>query len=243
MKLNNVFIALLVFIISTYLFISISEWSFHKYVMHQLGIIGENVKTMVYNDTGHIIHHKNMYLNQKIYDDSDLNGLIFNYINLETILITLFYGFFAIILWNYTFIKKSIPIYLILSLIVIIMTLYIWCWGSIHTSYHHIFIVANKKQPDGTVVISPLPFFKPNTSSSIYKYLYWYHTIHHLTKGDHKVNYNILFPFADFIFGTYKSNVDNTLYFANRTPVNAQEQWLKEHLVFEIRVLDNNVIE
>ena len=37
--------------------------------------------------------------------------------------------------------------------------------------------------------------------------------------------------------------VDNRLYFSKHTPTNPREEWLKSHLVFEIRVLDNNIME
>jgi hypothetical protein len=242
-KKSNKLNALLFFLILTYIFVSISEWIFHKYIMHELGIIGKFIKRTVNVDNGHITHHKKTFLNQKLDDTHDNEGLVFNYINLETFLLTFTYGLFAIMLWKYTFIKKEISIYLLLVLIVTINVLYIWCWGSIHTSYHHVYIESNKKQSDDSITMSPLPFFKPNQSNYLYKYLYKYHTLHHLNKGENKPNFNVIFPFADFILGTYKSNVDNTLYFATHKPVNAQERWLKDHLVFEIRVLDNNRIE
>ena len=67
--------------------------------------------------------------------------------------------------------------------------------------------------------------------------------MHHLNKGESKGNYNIICPFFDFVLGTYTSKVDNTLHFSKNQPKTLQEKWLKEHLVFEIRVLDNNRIE
>jgi hypothetical protein len=45
------------------------------------------------------------------------------------------------------------------------------------------------------------------------------------------------------MFGTYKFNVDNTLYFSKHEPSTEREEWLKIHSIFDIRIMDNNKIE
>ena len=120
-----------------------------------------------------------------------------------------------------------------------------YVWSSIHSHYHNRYIKTNKpliNKPNITIY-SPLPFFIPNESSSIYKYLYWYHTLHHLNKGENKGNYNIIFPLFDFIFGTYKYNVDNTKHFLKNHAKTSQEEWLKQHIIFDIHVDNNNTLE
>jgi len=85
-----------------------------------------------------------------------------------------------------------------------------------------------------------VPYFNPDVNSPIYKYLFTYHSLHHLNKGKSKGNYNIIFPLFDHIFQTYKSRVDNRLHFAENNPNTKQEEWLSKNLVFDIRVFDNN---
>ena len=58
-----------------------------------------------------------------------------------------------------------------------------------------------------------------------------------------KCNYNIICPLFDFIFGNYKSKVDNTLYFSKHMPTSEREEWLKAHSVFDIRVTNHNTVE
>jgi hypothetical protein len=116
--------------------------------------------------------------------------------------------------------------------------IYIWSWNSIHTKYHDREI-SLKNQMSYNII----PFFKPDTSSFIYKYLYKYHTIHHLNKGKYKSNYNIICPLFDYIFNTYNSKVDNRLHFSENKPKTKQEEWLYNNQVFEIRIQNNNIIE
>ena len=123
----------------------------------------------------------------------------------------------------------------------IILNLYFYSWGSIHSNYHKRYIDVNipLKNNSDITIYSPLKYFIPNQKSCIFKYLYWYHTLHHLNKGDGKCNYNIICPLFDFIFGTYKSNVNNVNYFSNNDSQNLRENWLKAHPEFDIRIADN----
>jgi hypothetical protein len=96
--------------------------------------------------------------------------------------------------------------------------------------------------PDKTIY-GAIAYSIPDTSLGLYKNLFWYHTLHHLNKGEDKCNYNTVCPFFDFILGTYKSKVDNTLYFSKHKPTNIRDEWLSAHLVFDIRILENNIVE
>lgn len=232
--------ASILYIVFVYVYISIIEWSLHKYIMHGLGLGGSLSKMMgMTANNSHIQHHKETYLDQTLPAEHVVEGLIFNWLHMEIIATLLLFLGGTVILWKYTIVNK-IPLYIIITTTILVNVLYLWTWSSIHSTYHQQYIVANDPN---NMILSPLPFFQPNTSNPIYKYLFWYHTLHHLNKGESKGNFNIILPLADFIFGTYTPIVDNKLHFLKNTPQNKQEEWLSNHKVFEIRILNDNIIE
>jgi hypothetical protein len=194
----------------------------------------------------HIKHHKETRLDQTLPDNYIEEGLVFNLFDIDMIYLFLFIIIGSYIFWLYfPNFKKSFSMIFTLSFSVILLIIYFWAWSSIHSHYHSRYIECNKKlknNPDITIY-SLLPNFIPNESSSIYKYLFWYHTLHHLNKGVDKGNYNIICPLFDHIFGFYKYNVNNTKHFSANKPTTPQEKWLKNHLIFDIRMTNNNKIE
>ena len=148
-------------------------------------------------------------------------------------MVIFFYG-----IWHLIPSLKVIPIIHYLLIIISSIFLYIWSWNSIHTRYH-----SKKISLKNQIKYSIIPFFKPDTNSIIYKYLFKYHTLHHLNKGENKGNYNIICPLFDHVFNTYNSKVDNKLYFSKNKPSTKQEEWLFHNQVFDIRIQENNVIE
>lgn len=235
------------FLIVFYIFVSFFEWTFHYYLMHYNGFFKKildyfNIKV----ENSHISHHKQTYLDQTLPSDNYIEeGLVFNLIDTEIFLTFILTFISMIFFWMYfPNFKKSFSLTFILFVTIIFIIIYLWAWSSIHSHYHNVYIESNKKlKYSDNVIYSPLPFFVPNEDSSIYKYLFWYHTIHHLSKGESKVNYNIIFPLFDFIFFTYHNYVDNTLHFSKNKPTTPQEEWLYKHQKFDIRVLNNNIIE
>ena len=51
--------------------------------------------------------------------------------------------------------------------------------------------------------IIPRDFFK---STSLYKFLWKNHVLHHIVTGKHECNFNIALPGADCLFGTFRTN-------------------------------------
>jgi hypothetical protein len=197
-------------------------------------------------DNSHINHHKQTMLNQTLPDDYIEEGLVFNLIDSEILYTLIFFVVGTILFWLFfPKFKKSFSLLFMIIFSVVFISVYMYIWSSIHSHYHSRYVESNKplKNNPKITIYSPLPFFIPHESSYIYKYLYWYHSLHHLNKGEDKGNYNILIPFFDFIFGTYKYKVDNTKYFLNNSPKTPQEIWLKQHIIFDIRVVDNNILE
>jgi len=234
------------FIVMFYIFISLFEWLSHYYVMHYNGFLKKLLDYLdIKMENSHIAHHKQTYLDQTLPSDNYIEkGLVFNMIDSEIISICILAIISMTLFWHYfPNFKKSFSLTFTLFMTFLLMNVYLWVWSSIHSHYHKVYVECNKKLKfSDNTVYSPVSFFVPNENSTVYKYLFWYHTLHHLTKGEGKGNYNIIFPLFDFIFFTYKDRVDNTAHFAKNKPSNPQEVWLNEHKQFEIRVLDNNII-
>jgi hypothetical protein len=241
MKVSNSYRLSVLLLVFLYVVVSFLEWFLHYYFMHLN--FPKFVKDKISQDNSHINHHKETLLDQTLPDPFLEEGLVFNFLDLETFfLIGLTIGA-SYLFW--TWFKNSIPLSTVLVITILVSIFYLFIWNSLHTQYHSRYIEVNqplKNNPDITIY-SPLRCFIPDTAKAYYKYLLWYHTLHHLNKGEDKCNYNTEFILADFIMGTYKSRVDNTLYFSTRSPQNAREEWLQQHLVFDIRVQDHNIIE
>lgn len=187
--------------------------------------------------------HKNFkYLSNLVksnHIDSDEKELIFqlfspSIIFLILLIMIILYGIIHLI----PELKNTISIKYFILMTFIPMFIYIWSWNSIHTKYHN-----REVSLENQMSYNIIPFFKPDTNSRIYKYLYKYHTLHHLNKGKNKGNYNIVCPLFDYIFNTYNSKVDNKLHFLENKPKTKQEEWLYNNQVFDIRIQNNNIIE
>lgn len=233
--MNIKYLYFIILFILLYITISFFEWSIHYYYMHQNNKIGK----YLYNITksAHIEHHKQTNLDQN--NNGNEKELVFqlfqpNIIFIILLLMIIFYGIWHLI----PEFKKIISIKNLLLIVFISMFIYIWSWNSLHTKYHSRKVSLKNQQKYNLI-----PFFNPDTNSRIYKYLFSYHTLHHLNKGKYKGNYNILCPLFDNIFNTYKSKVDNTLYFLENKPKTKQEKWLYNNQIFEIRIQENNIIE
>jgi len=225
--------------------ISLIEWILHHYAMHGNGIV-QPIMDHFHMENCHMDHHKETRLDQSLPDDYIEEGLVFNVMDVEIIGLVVFVALSAYLYWRFVpGFKQSFSLTFVFVFIFIITNLYYYTWSSIHSHYHKRYIEVNqplKNNPEKTIH-SPARFFIPLESSFVYKYLFWYHTLHHLNKSKTKCNYNVICPLFDFIFGNYKSKVDNTLYFSNHTPSSEREEWLKAHSIFDIRITNHNTIE
>jgi len=221
----------LLFLVFLYIAISFIEWNIHYYIMH----FNEPVKPVLEYlkiDKGNINHHKDTKLDQSLQHDYKEGSLVFNFTDVRIYFVLFFIVLLGFLFWRYFPGFKKYSLTYILIFVSFVYFLYFYIWNSFHTHYH-------KKYVENDYI--PVKNFIPDEENGLYKYLLWYHTLHHLNKGDCKCNYNIVCPLFDFIFGTYKSKVNNTRYFSNHIPQNFREQWLKNHLVFEIRVVNNSI--
>lgn len=182
---------IVIFLVVAYIVASILEWIIHKYIMHaKTGILHELA------GRDHIRHHLQVNSDMSLNTPHDnAEGIYFKY----TATIVSFLVFFAImtVLSKYV-LHFSLPIWLIAVLTFAIVCFHHFMWNSIHSSMH------NHDAPYNDGIPRSNSFLK---GTKYYDYLDWYHTIHHLEKGPMKGNYNVCFPFADYLFGTYRTKV------------------------------------
>lgn len=229
---------IILLIIVLYITISLFEWFLHYYIMHEHGVISKLSQKIISKiHSSHTNHHKETHLTQQ--NNSNEGELVFCIFDPPIILVCVL---IIIILLNIRSLipqlKDTISVKALVIIILLTLLAYILSWNSIHTRYHN-----RKVKLTDQIKYSLIPFFNPDTNSSIYKYLFRYHTLHHLNKGESKGNYNIILPLFDFVFNTYTSRVDNRLHFSKNQPKTKQEEWLYKNQVFDIRILVNNKIE
>lgn len=237
-KYNNIYIAIIIYIIMLYITISLVEWCAHYYIMHENGFISSIInKYETKEENTHIEHHKKTYLTQ--YNTGPEVEMVFSLFQQTTILLTIILLILFSIFWYIIpYFRFSIPYKNYIIIVLIIILFYYRCWGSMHSRYHN-----RKIEIYNQISYNLVPYFIPNTNLSIYKYLFMYHSLHHLNKGESKGNYNIICPLFDYVFQTYTPRVDNTLHFSKNKPITKQEIWLSKNQVFDIRICDNNQVK
>ena len=178
-----------IFFTLVYLAASIQEWFFHKYLMHTPGFA---IFDKVYQN--HISHHRNTKSDYSIVNNNP-EYICFEVFSLDGIIqmvvvFSINVGGFYILFHPY--------ISLVIISITIAMTLFIniVVWNTYH-AYVHGF--------DANDICTPLGVKRTliHESNAISSWFINNHRTHHDTK---KSNYNIVFPGADFIFGTYRNN-------------------------------------
>jgi hypothetical protein len=232
----------IVYLLVLCIIISYWEWVVH-YLQHHFSYIKKIFKYYKIKYHDHLIHHKETNLNQTIPDNFSTISIAFNVfecsVNIFIFLMMLTVSIFWVYFPNF---KKYFSYFFTMGISFILLNIYLWILSSFHSHNHNRYIKCNVSN-DLNPVYSPLSYFIPNDKSRIYKYCFWFHTLHHLNKGKFKKNFNVIIPLFDCIFGSYTDHVDNTKYFSKRKPKTDQEKWLKEHTIFEIRVLDDNKLE
>jgi len=205
--------------------------------MHKNGLKLLRIEIPDENVDNHLEHHTKTYLTQ--YNTGPEQALVFNLFTLHIIILTTFILIIFSICWYIIPpLHCCIPYDIYIILVVFCILFYYWCWGSIHSAYH-----SRKITISNQIAYNLVPYFTPDVNSPIYKYLFTYHSLHHLNKGESKGNYNIVCPLFDHIFQTYTPRVDNRLHFSKNLPKTKQEEWLSKHLVFDIRAFDNNQLK
>lgn len=224
------------------------EWVSHKYIMHGTGPLGSIFKRCGIADS-HIKHHLQTSLSQSLIGEVDHDSLIFS--PKEQVLLFVTGLFFASLIW--ILLRKPFHYAFVFGSVLMLSIFHSWLWASFHTSYHHIspednelLVMSNGEKRTIFTVFDiqntrSICYDQNNLWCKYYRYLAWYHALHHLKKGE-KQNYNIIFPLADYLFGSYVNVVDNREYFAKNYPNNKQEEWLSRHLVFEIKIDKGNGI-
>lgn len=205
------------YVFMIYLFISFIEWFIHKNIMHgdadKLGkvpFIGDYLADVA---RCHKQHHMDVLMNMDYVNPKLTDGFVW----LNTLL-------FIVLTFIYLRLITSLDNKTILILVTMISVTYSFIWNTIHNSMHNTTETIKITQGVPSILIDNTPF----KNNLLYQKLYVNHAIHHLQKGDIKYNFNIIFPFFDYIFLTKKYGVcfDNTNYCRN-VPDNRCKQMVK----------------
>ena len=185
---KNSFYSISLFLVSFYFITSLQEYFMHKYIMHNKINIPYLKET--YDD--HIKHHISTNKDFTI-KDNDHSNICFSFMTMLPI-------FFVNVFILYILFYKIISLHIIVITVIIAQIIFIVIWNSLH-SYIHFFSV--NKICKNTVYGIPPEYINPN---NIYvKWSLENHKAHHYYKKDEKGNYNVVFPGADYLLGTYNT--------------------------------------
>jgi len=186
MNKHNIYMYL-IFITTLYAAFSVQEWLAHKYLMHT----HLNIKALQKVYANHLRHHnktKHDYTienNDPEYICVDLSTLddFFQYVLLYTVNTGIFYIFFKNEL-TFTTISIHVHLFLIVNILV---------WNTFHSYIHGLDAYEICKPPG-------IPRRFINEKNIYTRWLIENHKAHH---SNPKGNYNIVFPGADYLFGTH----------------------------------------
>lgn len=185
---HNFYLKLICLIVILYLELTIGEVIIHKYLMHNKeGSLARKIW-----GNSHNTHHLDVNHDMRLEEDYRKEGLFFN--NFDVIYIAVL----TFIIWFPTIqIFFKIKWYYVAIMTTLIGIFYQKMWDFLHYSFHQ------EKEMN--------KYFK----NPVFYWLFHNHSMHHLIKGKHKGNYNIIFPGGDHIFGTYRTKVNNREYCKN----------------------------
>ena len=175
----------ILFFMSVYLGASIQEWFFHKYLMHKPSFA---IFEQLYRN--HKAHHTNTKSDYSIVNNNP-EYICFEILSLDGIIQT-FIVFFINTTGYYMMFYPSISFTMVSITVAALLFINIIVWNTYHAHVHGF---------DASVICNP-PGFQIDESSFVSKWYIQNHEAHHDNKN---TNYNIVFPGADFLFGTYQS--------------------------------------
>tara|TARA_A100000164_G_C21856261_1_gene747690 strand:+ start:304 stop:834 length:531 start_codon:yes stop_codon:yes gene_type:complete len=173
---------ILLLLIILYLELSFGEVFIHKEIYHNKP--DSFIRRYRIYDDEHIKHHFDVLNDMSLKDGYHEDSLFFTWFDLSYITLLIFLVWYPTINLFYEF-----EWYYVLISSILISLFYKVMWDKLHYSFHK---------------INDISVYKSNP---IYNWLYNNHMIHHLTKGNHKGNYNIILPGADHILGLYRSKI------------------------------------
>jgi hypothetical protein len=193
-------IALLFF---TYCFFSITEWFAHGFIQH-----GRKKNGLIAGlSRRHLTHHRLTNYDMSLKKNTKLvRDNLDKYQGLYSL-----WG--LILIQNFTFVLLSsycVPLVFTTSLTIYNFVFYgtligmfqSVLWNGLHPSLHSIDRQLTYKE--GPDFINRKWFH----STSLHKWLWTNHVIHHLVSGKKQGNYNAALPGADYLFGTYRTSSD-----------------------------------
>lgn len=175
-----------------YLIFTTSEYIIHKFVMH-------NETTSFGKE--HVLHHK--LTNDETCDITETSQMD-NRQNLcfddqvSYFCFTMFV-LFILVLRKFT---KNIEYALYSFLLFVMMTFFmIIIWNSMHPYIH------NEHPSKRCKIYLSKSYIDKIKNTSYVQWIISNHKLHHMRKGDRKGNYNVVYPGADYLFGTAYTSI------------------------------------
>lgn len=182
---------MILFFISLYLSATIQEWIFHKYLLHSktFDLLEEMYKN-------HMLHHANTLSDYSI-RNNNTEYICFDFFSIDGI-VQGFVIFYVNVGFLYAIFYPNISMMIIQLSVAFMLFCNIFIWNTIHSHVHGF---------DASIICSPKGISKKNMilleNNIIIDWFIKNHQKHHDNKD---TNFNIVFPGADYLFGT--RNVD-----------------------------------
>lgn len=186
------------YLVVMYCITSILEWIIHGKISHS-----KVLKKYSAFYENHMQHHHEILNDMRLKPNFTEAGLYFEF---PEIIYLFIIGFFFYYLVSNKLFHYNLSLFRLGQISIVVMIFYTLLWNYYHPKMHYKFSKKN------------VPY---NGLNPFIKWLYRNHTLHHLQKGRRKGNFNIIIPFADFIFGTYNKCVTNK-DFCKTKPLNKE---------------------
>ncbi len=185
------------FLLFAYLFASIQEWTIHKYLMHSTN---DQVKSLsIYNN--HQLHHKTTNNTDYKTDPSSHKYICINFMStnglIQISILLLMNTFFLHQLFSH-----KISTTFILATNTTLLAINILVWNTYHSLVHQI---------DPTQICQPYTYLSKTQQNQLMNtsYILWLIANHQEHHNHTNSNFNIVFPGADYLFGSYHSTLSN----------------------------------
>lgn len=187
---TNDFVSYLLILIIIYTIFTLTEWLIHRYIMHS--------KKENYLSRYHLMHHlsvnpDNMRIKINNRGGKEQNLCLDHYALTPFVLIL---PIFCCLLYLFTNKVKFFIFSIVIFTVFIFLNIYLW--NGIHSYMHNEIGTERCNFPSLNHNI-----IEKNKDNWYIKWVIKNHTTHHKVKGDKKGNFNIIYPGADYLLGTY----------------------------------------
>lgn len=190
--------------------VSALEWGIHKHIMHgdpealrATPVLGSWLAqtAQTHND-----HHLDVDNDMRIPHDTPAEGLYFSWGST----VPMFVAATAIMLALNSALGGPGPLHTAAAGAVLTVV-FSFVWNSVHARMHE--HPLRVRYTDGVPSVEGIP----QTLGPLYTWMWRNHALHHMQKGGHKGNYNIIVPGFDLLMGTHTAGAYDNREYCSRT--------------------------